>query len=229
MAAAIVQPLTRPRVGMLIASPDSQFRRRCLEEAGEYDKPNHEVEGGAHALAKLSECDCDRVILDRRLPDLDASEVAGFIRQRYPRTAIEMVDSRKDVPVAMENEIPAHDCCEPQQKSNSLRAAGIELRTELRIEDQSERATVRERCAEALPGMIGTSAVMREMYHLIRLVAPRDTTILLTGETGTGEELVAHAIHQLSSRAKNAFVAVNCAAIPEALLESELFGHVRGA
>ena len=62
MAATIVQPLTGPRVGMLIASSNSQFRRRCLEDAGEHDKPNHEVEGGAHALAKLSECDCDRVV-----------------------------------------------------------------------------------------------------------------------------------------------------------------------
>src|SRR5947208_387423 len=99
MAATFALPTTRPRVSMLIASPDSQFRRRWLIESGANNKSNHEVEGGAHALAKLKECDCDRVVLDRRLPDLDAREVAGLIRQRYPRTSIEMVDSRR----ALEN------------------------------------------------------------------------------------------------------------------------------
>src|SRR5205807_1539588 len=82
---------------------------------------------------------------------------------------------------------------------------------------------------ENLPGMIGRSLAIRKTYELTKLVAGRDTTVLVTGETGTGKEVVAQAIHQLSARAKHAFVAVNCAAIPEALLEAELFGHVRGA
>jgi DNA-binding NtrC family response regulator len=77
--------------------------------------------------------------------------------------------------------------------------------------------------------MIGRSAAIRKTYELAKLVAGRDTTVLVTGETGTGKEVVAQAIHGLSARMKNAFVPVNCAAIPEALLEVELFGHVRGA
>src|SRR5262249_44445357 len=80
-----------------------------------------------------------------------------------------------------------------------------------------------------LPGMIGTSRSIHQVYRLVRMVSKRDTTVLITGETGTGKELVAHAIHKLSSRANQPFVAVNCAAIPEALLEAELFGHARGA
>jgi len=80
-----------------------------------------------------------------------------------------------------------------------------------------------------LPEMVGTSEGMRELTRLIRLVAPRSSTVLIEGETGTGKEVVARAVHRLSARAGKPFVVLNCAAIPEALLEAELFGHTRGA
>jgi len=80
-----------------------------------------------------------------------------------------------------------------------------------------------------LPDLVGDSPRMRELSLLVRLVAPRSTTVLIEGETGTGKELVAHALHRLSKRADKPFVVLNCAAIPEALLEAELFGHARGA
>jgi len=80
-----------------------------------------------------------------------------------------------------------------------------------------------------LPEMVGTSEPMRELARLIRLVAPRSTTVLIEGETGTGKEVVARAVHRLSERAGKPFAVLNCAAIPEALLEAELFGHTRGA
>jgi len=81
----------------------------------------------------------------------------------------------------------------------------------------------------ALPGMVGHSEAMSQVYRSVRLVAKRKTTALIEGESGTGKELIARAIHQLSPRAEKPFVVVNCAAIPESLLESELFGYVRGA
>lgn len=80
-----------------------------------------------------------------------------------------------------------------------------------------------------LPEMVGTSEPIRELARLVRLVAPRSTTVLIEGETGTGKEVVAKAVHRLSERAGKPFVVLNCAAIPEALLEAELFGHTRGA
>ena len=80
-----------------------------------------------------------------------------------------------------------------------------------------------------LPEMVGSSEPMRELARLIRMVAPRSTTVLIEGETGTGKEVVARALHRLSERSGKPFVVLNCAAIPEALLEAELFGHTRGA
>lgn len=80
-----------------------------------------------------------------------------------------------------------------------------------------------------LPEMVGESLVMLELARLVRLVAPRSASVLIEGETGTGKELVAKAVHRLSTRASKAFAVLNCAAIPEALLEAELFGHTRGA
>ncbi len=80
-----------------------------------------------------------------------------------------------------------------------------------------------------LPEMVGASEPMRELTRLIRLVAPRSTTVLIEGETGTGKEVVARALHRLSERVGKPFAVLNCAAIPEALLEAELFGHTRGA
>jgi transcriptional regulator with GAF, ATPase, and Fis domain len=88
---------------------------------------------------------------------------------------------------------------------------------------------VKKALSGSLPEMVGESAVMRELARMIRLVAPRSATVLLEGETGTGKEVAAKAVHRLSARAGKPFVVLNCAAIPESLLEAELFGHTRGA
>jgi len=84
-------------------------------------------------------------------------------------------------------------------------------------------------CTERLPELVGNAPVMIEVSRRVRLVAPRHTPVLIEGPTGSGKELVAEALHRLSARSRKPFVAINCAAIPEALLEAELFGHTRGA
>jgi transcriptional regulator with GAF, ATPase, and Fis domain len=193
---------------VLIASGNPEFRRQMAKRTAASAALTEEAVGGAHALAKLLQLPCDGVLLDRNLPDLDAEEVADMIRKKYPRIEVKLVDLRT---------IDIEENAIEQVASNASEEVFAD-----------EKARSDEIC-EALPGMIGQSEAIRKTYHLAKLVARRDTTVLVTGETGTGKELVGQGIHMLSPRAKQPFVAVNCAAIPEALLEAEMFGHVRGA
>jgi len=220
MAAAATTTFSRSSTRILVASADPTFRKRLMQSPAYTEALSEEAVGGAHALAKLAHFSCDSVLLDRNLPDLDAGEVAELIRHRYPRTEVEFVDSRME-------------CRLPGEK------AGVHSRVESADENAPDLEDLRrsdlgcsrllDESAETLPAMLGSSSAMRHVYRMARMVAPRDTTVLITGETGTGKELVAQAIHKLSPRANHPFVVVNCAAIPEALFESELFGYSRGA
>jgi len=214
-SAAMLPPVNR---GVLVASPSislrAQVRRNLDQEAG----PVQEVNGGADALVKLETGQWQLLFLDRRLPDLDAEELIQIIKIRFPGIEVIVVDS------ASGSGLPQRGAGVGSWLRPLPRTAPVwEAPPKLTPQDAS-RAEV-----QPLPGMIGASESMQRLYRLTRLVAPHHTTVLVMGATGTGKELVARAIHQLSARAAGPWAAVNCAAIPESLLESELFGYARGA
>ena len=162
------------------------------------------------------------LFLDRSLPDLDAEELSQIVRQRFPEIEVVLLDPSSDA---------APDAA---QGKNNLLPEMCPVASENKKKDEgeilSDTGTAAQALPEApLPGMIGTSRSMQPVYHLARLLAPHNTTVLITGPTGCGKEVVARAIHQLSPRAGHTFAVVNCAAIPETLLEAELFGYARGA
>jgi DNA-binding NtrC family response regulator len=222
MAAAAASPFVGTCRRILVASADSNFRRQLIASSAYAQRLSEEAASGAHALAKLSQVACDNVLLDRNLPDLDPTEVAETIRQRFPQIEVEFVDSKEGGNVAHES---AQET-EPQRESDST--GSVFLATAIH-DAKSQRKADENELVETLPGMLGSGPAMQRVTRLARMVAPRDTTVLITGETGTGKELVAQAIHKLSSRAAHPFVVVNCAAIPETLFEAELFGYSRGA
>ncbi len=187
------------------------------------------AESATDALSALAQTLPDAILLDRNLPDADGIDTLASIKRHHPRVPVLMLTVEQDVAtVVSAMQQGAWDyLAKPVQRPKlltTLRNAVDKYRSDLRL------ATLeREVGGEGYPGILGRSAAMRELFRQMDRVAPSDITVLVRGESGTGKELVAQALHESSSRKSGPFVPLNCAAIPENLQESELFGHERGA
>jgi DNA-binding NtrC family response regulator len=232
---------------VLIASPSTVVRQRVLESLRSPLRRFEQASGGAEALVHLESGTWQVLFLDRRLPDLDAEELSLTVRQRYPDLEVVLLDD-EDVALgdgrgaggAIDGDFPLPPPRVRHLGNEALLALAKPPESEMvtpglafgmeksylpnAIEDGAEAVHV---SFNPLPGMIGDSIAMQPVYRLTRLLAARTTTVLITGPTGCGKEMVARAVHQLSSRSNRAFAVVNCAAIPETMLEAELFGYAR--
>jgi DNA-binding NtrC family response regulator len=198
---------------ILVASANRAVRQSIIDSFHSFHCRVGEASGGADALLQLEQGMWQKIFLDPQLPDLDASELAETIKKRFP--ALEVVPLK----VEQTSEARAEQEPGPAIRNDDHWPFAV-----------SESHAVGSTAASSpLPGMIGCSPRMSPVYRVARLLAKRDTTVLITGPTGCGKEIVARGIHSLSIRGTHGFVVVNCAAIPEALLESELFGYARGA
>ena len=211
---------------ILVASSRAGFRASVVRHLFPAAQPS-EAAGGAEALIKLEESEFGTLVLDPCIEDLDAEELVATIRRRFPQVEVivpEEGSDREQLSFDLRAVPPSEETGErygdPEDAQEELAEYPPETPRDLRAPEME---------AEPLPGMIGTSRRMQEIYRLTRLVALYDTTVLVVGATGTGKELIARGIHELSRRSRGPFVAVNCAAIPESLLEAELFGFTRGA
>jgi len=219
----------KTHLSTIVASPDSLFRQRVLQQLAAGNCLAEEACGGAEALALLAEGNCRTLLLDQSLPDLEVGELVAMIRARHPQVEILLLDSQGGKGAGGGDLGLSPVSSEMFRLLQNSREPRIPMEFPDPLERPAPRSPAPPEDIEVLPGMMGHSPSLRRVYRLARLVAPRQTTVLLTGETGTGKELVARALHVLSPRRERPFVVINCAAIPEPLLEAELFGYNRGA
>lgn len=244
-----VQPKTA-----VLASADLSFRKRVREVLRGLRWEVMEAGGGAEALAHLEARPAEVMILDTWLPDLEIEEFMAEFEALHPGTDLIAVDDPaqggtrarsprrnevlfalrrgQDADGAIWNAAPEIAGREPEARPTVVREEVYEAETgswSVRGAQGASAAAGSAAGSGRLPELIGEAPAMLEVSRRVRLVAPRPATVLVEGPTGSGKEVVARAIHRLSPRSQRRLVALNCAAIPETLLEAELFGHTRGA
>jgi DNA-binding NtrC family response regulator len=215
---------------VLLVEDEASLREALAEQLVDRGYSVEQAESGETALAKLAEFAFDVIITDLRLPGIDGSVVIDAALDRYPDIIAIVVTGFGTVKDAVEAiKRGAWDfVSKPFQIDELLHALNSALeQRRLKSENAYLRAQLDERYR--FEGLIGKSPAMKRLFQLLETIAATNSTILITGETGTGKEVVARAIHHNSPRRTHRFVALNCSAIPETLLAAEIFGHVRGA
>jgi DNA-binding NtrC family response regulator len=187
-----------------------------------------EAASGDEALAALAGAPADLVLADLRMPGMDGMHLLAEIRARFADALVVLVTAQGDERTAVEAlKLGAYDYIPKPFDNEEIRALARSARELLALREENRR--LRRELAGEFRGMVGDSAAMRAVADTIRRAGSTDATVLVTGESGTGKELAARALHAESRRADAPFIALNCSALPAELIESELFGHVRGA
>ena len=212
---------------VLVVSPNAQLRQLLQDKLPSERWNVLQAGSGAGALELLRKQGADEgvLLLDPMLPDLEPTGFRAIVQSRYPQTQILMLNSQTgQLLVGSSSPTPVSErLVDAINSGGALRGAGAAQAAAETLRVVPERGPVK------LRGMIGSSEPMQRTWAVTRMVAARTTTVLITGESGTGKDLLAQEIHLISARRNQPFVVVNCSAIPETLLEAELFGYTKGA
>jgi DNA-binding NtrC family response regulator len=218
--------------GLRILFADDEAHLRDLMQM-ELPRMGHEVTvcpDGAAALKALEKGSYDAALLDMRMPGLTGIEVLGKIRQISPDTQVIILTGQATVDTAVQAlRLGAFDYLTKPCKWAELEVLLNRVAERRALTNKAAALESRLKAAEGAPTLIGETASMLAVRRLIDMIAPTDASVMILGETGTGKELIARSLHDKSHRAGGSFIPVNCGALPENLVESELFGHRKGA
>ena len=216
---------------LLVIDDDAGERQHVKMLANGFGYDVSEAGNGVEALKVLSSEAISVMITDLRMPQMDGLELIRQLKAEgsLPPTLVLTAYGSMELAVATVHELGVFWFLEKPVDAQSLKLLVERASTHGRLQSEVHELRRELTLRGALGDMVGQSSVMRNIFAMLRQVAPTTAPVLITGESGTGKELVARAIHSLSKRSGEPFVAVNCAALPETLIESELFGHEKGS
>jgi DNA-binding NtrC family response regulator len=220
--------MTQERV--LIVEDEENERTGLAELVSSWGYRTDTARDGIEALEKMAAFAPAIVVTDIKMPRMGGMELVERLADLAQPVAVVMVTAQKTTETAFHaGRLGVQDYIEKPIDSRRLRSILNNLTEILEAKNESETLRRRLRDKGAMGRLVGSSASMQEIFRLVEMVAPSTASVLITGESGTGKELVAKTIHELSPRKNKPFVPINCAAIPETLIESEIFGHEKGA
>jgi DNA-binding NtrC family response regulator len=216
--------------GKVLIVDDDADLRKVLRALLEGDYQVSEAESGAVLQKLFGQDQPDVVLLDVKLPDSDGLELLPQIKKMWPETEVIVLTGCDDISLAVEaGKRGAYNFVTKPFDTNKLLA---DVKCALERKEQNEENSALRRALETMSGVptaVFQSAAMREVVRTVERIARSDVAILITGESGTGKEVIADLVHAFSTRSKGRIIKINCAALPRELIESELFGSVKGA